>query len=98
MLSLTLSKEALNLTKRDVQKQNRTSSGLWPMTGNNLNQLVTSLTIHRLTGQKDVMQMLHKMDSTASYYLDIIQENKIWANIAVSRKAVTKNLKIQRMV
>ena len=98
MLSLTLSTEALNLTKRDMQKQNGTSSGLWPMTGSTLNQLVTSLTIHRLTGQKDVMQMLHKMDSTASYHLDIIQENKIWANIAVSRKAVTKNLKIQRMV
>ena len=29
---------------------------------------------------------------------DIVQQNKIWANMAVSRKAVKKNLKIQRMV
>ena len=36
--------------------------------------------------------MLHKMSSTASY-LDVIQENKISANMAVSRKAVTKNIK-----
>ena len=55
-------------------------------------QLVTGLTIHRLTGRKDVIQMLHKMSSTASY-LNVIQENRILTNIAVSRKAVTKNIK-----
>ena len=41
--------------------------------------------------------MLHKMKYTASYS-DIVQQNKIWANMAVSWKTVKKNLKIQRMV
>ena len=29
---------------------------------------------------------------------DTVQKNKIWVNMAVSRKAVKKNLKIQRMI
>ena len=37
MLSFVLSKEALNLTKRDMQEHDQSSwplrSGLWPMTG-----------------------------------------------------------------
>ena len=33
------------------------------------------------------------MNYTGSY-LDIIQKNKIWADMAVSRKEVKKNLKI----
>ena len=37
------------------------------------------------------------MNYTAPYS-DIIQQNKIWANMAVSRKAAKKNLKAQRMV
>ena len=41
--------------------------------------------------------MLHKMNYTACYS-DIVQQNKIWANMAVSRKATKKNVKIQRMV
>ena len=41
--------------------------------------------------------MLHKRNYTASYS-DIVQQNKIWANMAVSQKAVKKNLKIQRIV
>ena len=41
--------------------------------------------------------MLHKMNSTASYS-DIILQNKILSNMEVSRKAVVKNLKIQKMV
>ena len=41
--------------------------------------------------------MLHKMNYTASYS-DIAEQNEIWANMAVSRKEVKKNLKIQRMV
>ena len=41
--------------------------------------------------------MLHKMNSTVSLS-DIIQQNKIWTNMAVSRKAVANNLEIQRMV
>ena len=49
--------------------------------------LLTGLAMHRLTGRKDVIQMLHKMNSTA-FCSDIIQQNKIWADIAVSRKAV----------
>ena len=44
-----------------------------------------------------LMQILHKMNYAATYS-DIIQQNKIWANMAVSRKEVKKNLKIQRMV
>ena len=35
--------------------------------------------------------MLNKMKCTASYS-DIIQRNKIWAGMAVSSKAATKNL------
>ena len=35
--------------------------------------------------------MLHKMNSIASYS-DIIQQNKIWADMRVSWKGVTKNL------
>ena len=50
-------------------------------------QLVTGFTIHRLTALKDVIQTLHKMNCT-----DITQQNKIWADVAVSQKAVTKNL------
>ena len=64
---------------------------LIPQKKNPKKQLVTGLKIHRLTGRKNVIQMLHKMNSTASY-ADIIQQNKIWAEIAVSSKAVTKNL------
>ena len=41
--------------------------------------------------------MLHKMNYAASYS-DIVQQNKIWANVALSREAVKKNLKIQKMV
>ena len=41
--------------------------------------------------------MLHKMNYTASSS-DTVQQNKIWANMAVSQKAAKKNLKIQRMV
>ena len=37
------------------------------------------------------------MNYTVSYS-DIVQQNKIWATMAVSRKTVKKNLKIQRMV
>ena len=44
-----------------------------------------------------LMQILHKMNYAATYS-DIIQQNKIWANMAVSRKVVKKNLKIQGMV
>ena len=42
-------------------------------------QLVTGFTIHRLTALKDVIQTLHKMNCT-----DITQQNKIWADVAVS--------------
>ena len=63
----------------------------------NPKQLVTGFTIHRLTGRKDVTKMLQKINSAASYS-NIIQQNKIWANMAVSSKPVTKNLKIQKMV
>ena len=42
--------------------------------------------------------MLHKANSTGSYS-DIIQQGKIWASMmTVSRKALAKNSKIQRMV
>ena len=44
-----------------------------------------------------LMQILHKMNYAATYS-DIIQQNKIWANMAVSRKALKKNLKVQRIV
>ena len=37
------------------------------------------------------------MNYTASSS-DTVQQNKIWANMAVSQKAAKKNLKIQRMV
>ena len=40
--------------------------------------------------------MLNKTNYAASFS-DIIQQNKIWANMAVSRKPATKNLKVQRM-
>ena len=53
----------------------------------NPKQLLTGLAMHRLTGRKDVIQMLHKMNSTA-FCSDIIQQNKIWADIAVSLTAV----------
>ena len=55
-------------------------------------QLVIGLTIHRLIGRKDVVQMLHKMNSTVSLS-DIIQQNMIWTTMAVSRKAVANNYK-----
>ena len=49
MLSLTLSKEALNLTKRDMQKQNQSSQplrfGLWPMLAGAINSSKKSQTI-----------------------------------------------------
>ena len=61
------------------------NNDLWPI---NSKQLVTGLTIHRLTGRKDGIQMFKKMNSTASYS-HIIQQNKTWANVAVSWKAVT---------
>ena len=38
------------------------------------------------------MQILHKMNYTPSFS-DIVQQNKIWANLAVSRKAVKKEFK-----
>ena len=58
---------------------------------------MAGLTINGLTGRKNVIKMLHKMNSTASYS-DIILQNKILSNMEVSRKAVVKNLKIQKMV
>ena len=42
-------------------------------------QLVNGHIIHRLTSQKDVIQMLHQMNSTTSCS-NIIQQNKIWVN------------------
>ena len=53
------------------------------MTGSHCSLLKKSQTVsywsygHRLTGQKDAMQTIQKMNSTASY-ADIIQQNKIW--------------------
>ena len=55
--------------------------------GRNGKQLIAGLTIHRLTGRKDVIQMLHKLNVSSSYN-DIRLQNKLWAWMVASRKRI----------
>ena len=59
--------------------------------GRNGKQLITGLTIHRLTGRKDVIQMLHKLN-VCSWYNNIRLQNKSWATMVVSRKRISKSM------
>ena len=85
MLSFTLSNEALNLSKPDMQKQNRSSeplrSDLWLMNGRRCCFLKKYQTISYWSCHtpSKTCYMLHEMNSIKSFP-DIIQQNKIWVN------------------
>ena len=85
MLSFTLSKEPLNLSKPDVQKQNRNSqplrSGLRPMNGWRCCFLKKSQTISCWSYHTPSKRcyMLHDMNSITSFS-GIIHQNKIQVN------------------
>ena len=54
-------------------------------------QLITGLTVHRLTGRKDVIQMLHKLNTCASYN-DIRLQNKSWARMVSASKRISNHM------
>ena len=59
--------------------------------GRNGKQLITGLKIHRLTGRKDVIQMLHKLNVYSSYS-DIRLQIKSWAGMVANRKGICKHM------
>ena len=59
--------------------------------GRNRKQLITGFKIHCLTGRKDVIQMLHKLNVCSSYN-DIRLQNKSWARMVASRNRISKHM------
>ena len=59
--------------------------------GRNGKQLIIGLTIHHLTGRKDVIEMLHKLNVCSSNN-DIRLQNKLWAKMVASRKRISKHM------
>ena len=54
-------------------------------------QVVTGLTLHRMTGSKSVVTMMNKMGNCLSYN-DIRVQNQAWARMVSSKTSVARNL------
>ena len=54
-------------------------------------QVVTGLTLHRMTGSKSVVTMMNKMGNCLSYN-DIRVQNQAWARMVSSNTSVARNL------
>ena len=58
----------------------------------NSKHLLTGLAIHTLTGKREVVQMLNKLNSCRSY-TEIGPQNKSWACIVVSSKRMGNHMR-----
>ena len=55
-------------------------------------QIVSTMTLHRITGSKEITMMLHKMNRAISYR-DVLDRNKAWAKeVQLNRKLVPLSL------
>ena len=84
-----------------VTRSRRTATKVWSMASDweiflmpkkrNAKQVLSGMTVHRLTSSKQSVVMLHKMDSCISYN-DILEQNRAWALMVSGSSGISKEM------